>query len=86
MKTYRCPVCKKPLSKREYEQALGILGEREKHLHHERDMLRNRFQRERDSLLRAIRLARPKPKRPGGRVPRLSGRGSNGCWPERPKR
>jgi len=63
MKTYRCPVCKKPLSKREYEQALGILGEREKHLHHEREMLQKRFQRERGSLLRAIRLARAEAKK-----------------------
>ena len=36
MKTYNCPVCKKPLSKKEYERALGILGEREKHLEHEK--------------------------------------------------
>lgn len=34
MKTYRCPVCGKPLTEQEYERALGILGEREKHLKH----------------------------------------------------
>jgi predicted RNase H-like nuclease (RuvC/YqgF family) len=39
MRTYRCPVCKKPLTKEEYEQALGILGERERHLQHERAKL-----------------------------------------------
>src|SRR2546430_5017521 len=33
MPTRRCPVCKKPLSEREYERALGILGERERHFH-----------------------------------------------------
>ncbi len=35
MKTYRCPVCKKPLTKTEYERALGILGARERHLQHQ---------------------------------------------------
>jgi len=33
MRTDRCPVCRKTLTQKEYEQALGILGEREKHLH-----------------------------------------------------
>ncbi len=36
MKTYRCPVCKKSLTKKQYERALGILGEREKHLKHKK--------------------------------------------------
>lgn len=36
MKTYRCPVCGKSLTEQEYERALGILGEREKHLKHEK--------------------------------------------------
>jgi hypothetical protein len=31
MKGYRCPVCKKSLSKHEYESALGLLSERESH-------------------------------------------------------
>ena len=35
MTIYRCPVCGKSLRKDEYEKALGILGEREKHLKHE---------------------------------------------------
>jgi len=35
MKKYRCPVCKKSLNKKEYEQALGILSERDKHHQHE---------------------------------------------------
>jgi hypothetical protein len=34
--TYRCPVCRKPLTRNEYEKALGILGEREQHLKHEK--------------------------------------------------
>ena len=43
MKTYNCPVCKKPLSKKEYERALGILGEREKHLEHEKHDLQKKL-------------------------------------------
>lgn len=43
MKAYRCPVCKKLLAKEEYERALGILGEREKHLQHEKVELRTRL-------------------------------------------
>ncbi|MBI5779702.1 MAG: hypothetical protein HZA49_09650 [Planctomycetes bacterium] len=31
MKTYRCPTCKKPLTKNEFERALGILDKREKY-------------------------------------------------------
>src|SRR5437773_2033902 len=34
MATYLCPVCRKKLSKNEYENALGILGEREQHFVH----------------------------------------------------
>lgn len=41
--TYRCPVCGKPLTKREYEQALGILGERERHLKHEKEELKKKL-------------------------------------------
>src|SRR5437667_11685258 len=33
MPTRRCPVCKKLLSERDYERALGILGARERHFH-----------------------------------------------------
>ena len=33
MKKYRCPVCKKPLTKKEYEQALQIHTARQEHLH-----------------------------------------------------
>ncbi len=43
MKIYRCPVCKKTLSKSEYERALGILGERERHLQHEKGQLQRRL-------------------------------------------
>lgn len=43
MKTYYCPVCKKPLTKKEYEQALGILGEREKHFEHVKSELQKKL-------------------------------------------
>lgn len=43
METYRCPVCKKSLTKKEYERALGILGERETHLQHEKAELQKRL-------------------------------------------
>lgn len=45
MKTYRCPVCKKSLTKGEYERALGILGEREKHLEHKKAELEKKLLR-----------------------------------------
>lgn len=44
MKTYRCPVCKKSLTKKEYERALGVLGEREKHFKHKEAELQREFQ------------------------------------------
>ena len=37
MKTFPCPVCKKPLTIKEYEEALGILEERKRQ--HRRDLL-----------------------------------------------
>lgn len=40
---YRCPVCHKPLLKHEYEKALGILGEREQHLRHEKLALQSKL-------------------------------------------
>ena len=43
MKTYHCPVCKKSLTQTEFESALGILGERDKHLHHENDRLQQQL-------------------------------------------
>jgi len=43
VKTYKCPVCKKPLTKKEYEDALGILGEREKHFAHAREELQKKL-------------------------------------------
>lgn len=67
MDAYRCPVCKKPLSKREYERALGILGEREKHLQHERAELERRLRFERAKAQQAkaegIRVERARTQR-----------------------
>lgn len=39
MADYRCPVCKKSLTKKQFESALGILDRREKHLQHEKEAL-----------------------------------------------
>jgi hypothetical protein len=43
VKTHHCPVCGKPLTEHEYEHALGILGEREKHLKREKAELLGRL-------------------------------------------
>ncbi len=43
METYRCPVCNKPLTKKEYESALGILGKRDEHFQHETAKLEKRL-------------------------------------------
>jgi len=53
MKTYRCPVCGKVLSKKEYEAALGILGERERHLQHEKEELQKRLRQSKAKERRA---------------------------------
>jgi hypothetical protein len=51
MAGYRCPVCNKPLSKQEFEAALGILDKREAHLRH----LQEELKAERDNLRKQIR-------------------------------
>lgn len=43
MKKYICPVCKKTLTRKEYEEALGILKEKEKHFEHERAELQKKL-------------------------------------------
>ncbi|MCL5744339.1 MAG: DUF2130 domain-containing protein, partial [Acidobacteria bacterium] len=58
MKSHRCPVCKKVLSREEYEQALGILGEREKHFHEEANALQSRFQHDKEKLNQALQEAK----------------------------
>ena len=50
MKTYRCPVCKKPLSRSEYEKALLIEKAKEKHLHERESKLEERFRKKENSL------------------------------------
>jgi hypothetical protein len=45
MADYRCPVCRKTLTKRQFESALGILDKREKHLQHEKDALFQRLRK-----------------------------------------
>src|SRR5260370_41425098 len=58
MPTRRCPVCKKPLSEHEYERALGILGERERHLHKQEAHFRERETRLREKARDANDRAR----------------------------
>ena len=53
MANYRCPVCRKALSKHEYEKALGILGEREQHLRHEKAHLQSQLKSARLTAKRA---------------------------------
>lgn len=43
MNAYRCPVCKKSLTKKEYESALGILKEQEQHFEHEKNAIMKRL-------------------------------------------
>ena len=43
MKSYRCPVCKKSLTKLQYESALGVLTARQKHSDHEKEELRKQL-------------------------------------------
>lgn len=67
MTTYRCPVCRKPLSREEYEAALGILSEREKHLQHEKAELQRKLrqsqQREKQAREEGIRAERSRTQR-----------------------
>ena len=39
LQVYRCPVCKKKLTKKQYDKALGILKEQKVHEAHQRDEL-----------------------------------------------
>lgn len=43
MKSFRCPVCNKSLSKKEYEKALGILDEKNQHFQHVKADLLNQL-------------------------------------------
>jgi len=52
-KQYRCPVCGKPLTKREYESALRIQDERDKHARHELDELRAQLRKTRGDVKKA---------------------------------
>ena len=42
MKTYRCPTCGKALTRSEYEKALRIHGEKERHLAHQEAELKQK--------------------------------------------
>jgi hypothetical protein len=53
METYRCPVCNKPLTKREYEKALKIEKSKEAHLHH----LEQQLKKDQRELVNKIKQA-----------------------------
>jgi hypothetical protein len=55
MKTFRCPVCKKPLTKKEYEEALGIWQERQEHFEHEQNKLKKELRLAQVAMKRAKR-------------------------------
>ncbi len=67
MNNYQCPVCKKPLTKREYEKALGILSERDKHFEHQisdyRKKLREAQAREKKARDEGIKTERSRTQR-----------------------
>lgn len=65
MKSYRCPVCKKSLTKHEYESALGVLDARQKHLEHEKMRLQ--------AQVRAARAAQARARTEGVRAERERG-------------
>jgi hypothetical protein len=62
MKGYRCPVCKKTLTEHEYETALGVLGERQKHFEHEKQRLQEQ--------VRVARAAQSRARNEGVRIER----------------
>lgn len=73
MPIYRCPVCKKVLTKKEYESALGILEEKEAHLKHREDELRkqeNEFRQQKVTLLTKARKAKDEGLAEGKRLER----------------
>ncbi len=52
-KSYRCPVCKKSLTKHEYESALGVLSERQTHFEHKQKELLEQLRRAKNAQARA---------------------------------
>jgi hypothetical protein len=61
MPVYRCPVCKKPLTKKEYESALGILEKHKAHLKHEQaklDQEKAQFRQQQTALLAKARASK----------------------------
>lgn len=63
MNKYICPVCRKTLSREEYESALGIFEERQEELRRREDEIQSRedeFQKEKARLILAAKQAREK--------------------------
>jgi hypothetical protein len=67
MSTYRCPVCHTKLSQNQYEKALGILGEREQHLKHQRAQLQAKLgeaqEKARKAKAEGVRMERDRTQR-----------------------
>lgn len=53
MKGYRCPVCKKPLTKKEFEDALGLLSERDEYYAEQIDAMQGRLRSAQEDARRA---------------------------------
>lgn len=68
MRIYRCPTCKKVLTKAEYEKALRIHGERETHLAHREEELKHREREQRSRERDFKRDAKKKLKQETARV------------------
>src|ERR1700687_3862534 len=68
VKTYRCPVCGKPLTKSEYEKALKLQTAKEKHLRHLENALKKRQRGFKKELVTAKEAGRTKEKRRSERL------------------
>ena len=66
MRRRRCPVCKKPLTQKEFDAALGILEAREKQLHTETAALQKQLAKARER----VRSAKQDGRREGQEVER----------------
>lgn len=67
MKSYRCPVCRKPLSKTEFEKALHVHEGREKHFKEKEDQWKKKLEDSRTQQRKAIEDVRQKEKAKGER-------------------
>lgn len=71
MGIYRCPVCKKVLTKKEYEAALGIIQAKEAHIKHREEELRQEqqlFRQQKSALIAKARKAKDEGLKEGQRL------------------